>query len=160
MSHSGSVAKIFGKVSATQSDIQVGFDGTNLTSAPLSNTVAPTSALDGAVTVTIAQLLTGVLSGDPGADIAWTLPTAALAVAGVSGAVVGTTFDFYVVNLGTTTVDEAITVTAGANGTVIGNGVVSNDNVIGEVNSGSAKFRMRFTNVTSTTETYDVYRLA
>ena len=62
---------------------------------------AHTAVADGtALTVTIAQILTGVLVMDPTADKGWTLPTAALAVAGVDGVAVGDCINFSIINTG------------------------------------------------------------
>ena len=111
-------------------------------------------------TVTIAQVLTGILEADPAADRAWTLPTAALAVAGVTGVAVGDCIDFSVINTGTATADEIITVTMGTGGTAVGYmGVKTSGVAVGDC-EGSGLFRIRFTNVTSTSEAYTCYRLA
>jgi hypothetical protein len=115
----------------------------------------------GAQTITIAELLVQVIGEDPTADVAWTLPTAALAVAGVEGASVGDCIDFYVINTGTASADEIITVAAGSSGTLVGSGAVLTANPVDDAfSSGSGHFRLRFTNVTSSSETYTVYRLA
>ena len=113
-----------------------------------------------ALTVTIAQILSGVSAMDPTADKAWTLPTAALATAGVTGAAIGDCIDFSVINIGTAGADEIITVAAGANGTLVGSGaVLTSDPVNDAFSGGSGLFRLRFTAVTGT-ETYTVYRIA
>jgi hypothetical protein len=97
---------------------------------------------------------------DPTADRAWTLPTAALAVAGVTGAAVGDCIDFSVINIGTAGADEIITLSAGSNGTLVGSGaILTSDPVNDAFSSGSGLFRLRFTAVTGT-ETYTVYRIA
>ena len=122
---------------------------------------AHTTESAAALTVTIAMILTGVIAMDPTADRAWTLPTAALAVAGVSGVAVGDCIDFSVINIGTAGADEIITLAAGANGTLVGSGaVLTSDPVDDAFSSGSGLFRIRFTNVTDSSETYHVYRLA
>ena len=121
---------------------------------------AHTTESASALTVTIAMILTGVITMDPTADRAWTLPTAALAVAGVTGAAIGDCIDFSVINTGTAGADEIITVAAGANGTLVGSGaVLTSDPVNDAFSGGSGLFRLRFTAVTGT-ETYVVYRLA
>ena len=123
---------------------------------------AATSDLgSGAKTVTIAQILTGVILCDPTADATHTLPTAALAVAGVENVAVGDCIDFAVINTGTAGADEIITVAAGASGTLVGSGaILTSDPVNDAFSQGSGLFRLRFTNVTSGSETYHVYRLA
>ena len=120
---------------------------------------AHTDSTAGNATITIAQLLTGILEVDPAADIAYTLPTAALAVAGVVGAAVGDCIDFSVINTGTATADEIITITMPSNGTAVGHmGVKCAGVAVGD-SEGSGLFRLRFTAVTGT-ETYTVYRIA
>ena len=121
---------------------------------------AHTTESASALTVTIAMILTGVITMDPTADRAWTLPTAALAVAGVTGAAIGDCIDFSVINIGTAGADEIITLAAGANGTLVGSGaVLTSDPVDDAFSGGSGLFRLRFTAVTGT-ETYHVYRIA
>jgi len=121
---------------------------------------AHTTESASALTVTIAMILTGVITMDPTADRAWTLPTAALAVAGVTGAAIGDCIDFSVINTGTAGADEIITLAAGANGTLVGSGaILTSDPVNDAFSGGSGLFRLRFTAVTGT-ETYHVYRIA
>ena len=111
-------------------------------------------------TVTIAQVLTGILEADPAADRAWTLPTATLAVAGVKSVKVGDCIDFSVINTGTATADEIITVTMGTGGTAVGYmGVKCSGVAVGD-SEGSGLFRMRFTGVAAGSQAYVVYRLA
>ena len=96
---------------------------------------------------------------DSTAGNANTLPTAALAVAGVVGAAVGDCIDFSVINTGTATADEIITITMPSNGTAVGYmGVKCAGVAVGD-SEGSGLFRLRFTAVTGT-ETYTVYRIA
>tara|TARA_R110002074_G_scaffold61604_1_gene148841 strand:+ start:281 stop:781 length:501 start_codon:yes stop_codon:yes gene_type:complete len=113
----------------------------------------------GATLLTIADLLTGMLVQDAAhaTTCVWTMPTAALAVAGVAGVQVGDCIDFTIVNNSTTTTDELITLVAGANSTIYGNLVTENDEQ--DKGSGSSSWRIRFTAVTGT-ETYVVYRTA
>ncbi len=115
----------------------------------------------GGKTITIAQILTGIYITDPTADAAHTLPTAALAVAGVGGVAVGDCIDFTCINTGTASADEIITLAAGSGGTLVGSGaVLTSDPTDEQFSSGSGLFRIRFTNVTSGSEAYTVYRLA
>jgi len=111
-------------------------------------------------TLTIRELLSQVIEEDPEGAAAWTLPTPALAVAGISGIQVGDCIDFFIVNNATSTADEPITITMPSGGTAVGNMIVEAAKVSGEETSGSGHFRLRFTNVTSSSETYSVYRLA
>ena len=114
-----------------------------------------------ALTVTIAQILTGIITMDPTADRAWTLPTAALSVAGVTGVAVGDCIDFSIINTGTANADEIITVSAGSGGTLVGSGAICTANAVNDaMSTGSGLFRMRFTNVTSASEAYVCYRIA
>ena len=115
----------------------------------------------GATLLTIADLLTGALVRDPNhaTSCVWTMPTAALAVAGVAGVTVGDCIDFTIVNIATAAADELITLVAGANSTIYGGLVTENAAVSGEMNGGSSSWRIRFTAVTGT-ETYSVYRTA
>ena len=123
----------------------------------------PAPAVPGAgaaQTITIANLVTGLLHDDPEGNSTWTLPTAALAVAGVNNVAVNDCIDFVVINDATSTVDEKITIAMGSGGTAVGLMVVDSQLVAGIRGSGSGLFRMRFTNVTSGAEAYVVYRLA
>ena len=122
---------------------------------------ASTDESASALTVTIAMITSGIVTMDPAADRAWTLPTAALAVAGVENVAVGDCIDFAVINTGTASADEIITLSAGTNGTLVGSGAVLTANAVDDqFSQGSGLFRLRFTNVTSGSETYHVYRLA
>ena len=123
---------------------------------------AHTAAGDGAdKTLTIAQILTGVITADPTADRDFTMPTAALAVAGVKGVAVGDCIDFTIINLGTANADEIITLAAGTGGTLVGSGAVLTSNAQdNEFSSGSGLFRIRFTGVASGSEAIVIYRLA
>ena len=112
-------------------------------------------------TLTIAQILTQILEEDPEGAANWTTPTAALAVAGIPSVAAGDCLDFYVINNATTGANEIITMVAGAGCTIVGNALVAAPNVTeDQENSGSAKFRIRFTDVTSGSEAYTLYRLA
>jgi len=114
-----------------------------------------------AATLTIAQILTGVITCDPTADKAWTMPTAALAVAGVDGVAIGDCIDFTIMNIGTAAADEIITLAAGTGGTLVGSGAVITANPTdNEFASGSGLFRVRFTGVASGSEAIVIYRLA
>jgi len=122
---------------------------------------APTAVAAGAYTITIADILTGIMTSDPTADRAWTLPTAVLAVAGVTGVVVGDCIDFAVINTGTASADEIITLAAGTGGTLVGSGAVLTANAVDNAfSSGSGLFRIRFTGVASGSEAFVCYRLA
>lgn len=115
----------------------------------------------GGHTITIAEIRNEILRSDPAADVAFAAPTAALAVAGTPDVKVGDCLDFYVINTGTAGADEIITVSAGSGGTLVGSGaVLTADPVNDTFSSGSGHFRLRFTNVTASSEAYDLFRLA
>ena len=122
---------------------------------------APAASIGtGNKTLTIAQVLTGILEEDPAGASTWTLPTAALAVAGVSGVAIGDCLDFWVINTDGTA-DVAITIAAGSGGSLVGNAEVeSADTTADAISTGSAMFRIRFTGVASGSEAYVVYRLS
>jgi len=121
---------------------------------------AHASPLKGTTTLTIANLLTGMLVTDPDTTVTnWTFPTASLAVAGVDGCAIGDCLDFSIVNAGTTTTDEIISVVAGSGCTIYGSLVTENDAVSGEMNSGSSSWRLRFITVVDT-KTYAIYRIS
>lgn len=61
------------------------------------------STAGGAETMTVAELLQGLLVADTQDAQTWTLPTAALLRAGIPGCEVGTAFEFVVVNYGDST---------------------------------------------------------
>ena len=108
-------------------------------------------------TITIAQLKTGILYDDPEGAATWTLPTAALIVAGLPGYAVGDCLDFSVINDATAGANEIVTMAVGTGGTAAGNLLVAAPNITeDEENSGSAMFRIRITSATA----YTVYRLA
>lgn len=112
-------------------------------------------------TLTIAELLTGVAAFDGTAARNLVSPTAALAVAGVSGVSVGDCIDFSVINTGTAGADETLSVTAGTGATLVGFMDVENPATTHDAfSSGSGLFRIRFTNVTGGSEAYTIYRLA
>ena len=114
----------------------------------------------GNVTITAAQVLTGILADDPEGNANWTLPTAALLVAALPGAAIGDCIDFSVINEATTTVDEKVTIVMGTSGTAVGLMVVDSQLVSGIRGTGSGWFRIRLTGVASGSEAYTCYRLA
>ena len=124
------------------------------------NPGVPQAAIGGTGTLTIAMILKQILEEDPAGAATWTLPTAALAVAGVEGAEIGDCLDFWVINTDATN-DVAITIAAGTGGTLVGNMEVESPETTAEkISSGSGMFRLRFTGVASGSEAYTVYRLA
>jgi hypothetical protein len=123
---------------------------------------APTGLSDADATLTIGQLLTDILTITPTTTRTLTLPTAALAVAGISSIAVDSCIDFCIMNLATGVSDPDIVIAMGSGGTAVGNmGVFPRINNAGTYNySGTGTFRMRFTNVTASSEAYTIYRIA
>ena len=148
-----------GRVTTSDTIFARGYD----TTVPSVVTKYPAAGVPGTgnQTITIAEVLTGILYDDPEGAGTWTLPTAALAVAGVTGVAVGDCIDFAVVNNATTGANEIVTMAVGSGGTAAGNMLVAAPNVTeDQENAGSGLFRIRFTNVTSSSEAYVCYRLA
>lgn len=117
---------------------------------------APTAKTT-AATLTIAELLTGILTGThaAGATQAYTLPTGTLTDAGVQMAA-GDAFDWVLINLSAAAVDT-ITLTAGADHTIVGNPIVqSAHSSTGGIYGNSAQFRTRKT----AANTFVTYRIA
>ena len=122
---------------------------------------AETSLSNSSQTLTIAQLLGDILTITPTTDRTLTLPTAADAVAGISGVQVNDAIDFRIINLQASASDPEAILAMGTGGTAVGY-----MNVPPHVNnagtyfySGTGIFRMRFTNVTVSSEAYTVYRI-
>ena len=129
-------------------DIGTADIGANVITPVKMGTRTVVALADAAATPTIAQLMTSSLfTITPTAARTFTVPTAALTVAGISGASVGTWFDFTIVN----TAVFPITVTGNTGWTLSGNVVV---------NKGSGTFRAVITNVGGGTEAVTVYRTA
>lgn len=105
------------------------------------------TALTDTATVTIAQLLTKVLDGTPTAAATYTLPTAALLVAGITNCKVGDSFWFCINNKSGGA--NTITVAGGSGGTADGTLTVD-QNII-------RQFLIIVTNVTASSEAYFVY---
>lgn len=107
--------------------------------------VTPT-AKTGDATLTIAELLTRIVTATSASAVALTLPTGALTDAGVGAMAIGQSFDWSVINLGSSS--GAVTMTAAATGhTYVGSATVAI--------STSALFRTRKT----AAETFVTYRV-
>ena len=149
--------KIIDQAVKTTGDLDVG----GAIKAPRINWAAHTDYTAGSDTLTIAEVLTGILEADSAAQITWTLPTAALAVAGVANVSIGDCIDFSVINTSTAGTEEEITVAMGTGGTALGNMVVPGGDTTHDADkSGSGLFRIRFTGVASGSEAYLCYRIA
>lgn len=110
-----------------------------------------------AVTLTIAELLTGLLTGTHavGATQAYVVPTGTLCDAGGSFNI-NDSFDWVLINL-SAAVADTITVTAGTGHTVVGNMVVQSAHATtGALYGNSAQFRTRKT----AANTFITYRIA
>lgn len=117
---------------------------------------APTAKTT-AVTLTIAELKTGIITGThaAGATQGYTLPTGALTDAGVSMAI-DDSFDWVLINLSAAAADT-ITVTAGSGHTIVGNPIVQSAHVsTGGIYGNSAQYRTRKT----AADTFVSYRIA
>jgi hypothetical protein len=124
-----------------------------MTSEVAGQSVITQAALsDAAVTLTAAQLLGGEAKMTPTAARNVTLPAAADLLALVPTAVVGTTFEFALLNLAAAT--HALTVVASAS---ITNGGRSGDLTVAAATT--ALYRVRFTNITSGSEAAVVVRV-
>jgi len=105
-------------------------------------------------TLTTAQVLGGVLVGSPSTTAAtYTLPTGTALDAALSNIKINSTFEWTVINLGTST--GLITVAVGTGITAVGNLVVPITGSAAGV-SGAALFRFRKT----AANTFTVYRVA
>lgn len=109
---------------------------------------APNAETTTSVTLTIAKLLTRIITSTQTSAVAFTLPTGTLTDAGFGNAAlpVGASFDWTIINLGSSS--GAVTVGAGTAHTVVGNMVVAI--------STSAQFRTRKT----AANTFVTYRIA
>lgn len=109
-------------------------------------TLATTLATAGAVTLTAAQVLGGLILRDPaGGNRTDVLPTAALLAAALPGVAAGTSFEFTIRN--TADGNETITVAAGTGGTTSGTMTIAQNNT------------KRFLVVFTSRSTYTVYSL-
>lgn len=135
------------------SGYQVG-DG-NLGEISFFNTSAPVALAGASVTITAADLATGVCTMDAGGSSAGTyvFPTGALLDAAFSSLKVGSTFDCSFINIG----DDAgndVTFTAGTGNTLVGNDVIQD--ALTKTSNTSGTFRFRKTGDAA----YTIYRIA
>lgn len=129
-------------------NMYVGFSGAAGWLASSTGTQATPTAKTADATLTIAELLTKIITATSASAVALTLPTGTLTDAGLAGgsAVVGSSFDWSVINLGSSS--GAVTMTAGTAHTYVGAAVVAI--------ATSARFRTRKT----ATNTFVTYRIA
>jgi hypothetical protein len=119
--------------------------------------------ITGSTTATTSDLLAGIITGTPSAaHFTLTLPTAANIVSGISGVTVDDCIDFIIINSSTPTDEKDIIIAVNTGGTLVGYDTVNTfSNLAGTYfTSGSGIFRLRLTNVSSSTEAYTVYRIA
>jgi len=110
-----------------------------------------------AATLTIANLLTGIVTGThaAGATQAYTLPTGSNTDAALPDFAADDAFDWVLINLSAAAVDT-ITLTANTNHTIVGNPIVqSSHSTTGGIYGNSAQFRTRKT----ASNTYVTYRI-
>ena len=106
------------------------------------------SAINASATLTIAQLLTGIITTNSATAVAFTLPTGTLTDAGILGGLllVDQSFDWSIVNTGSAV--GTVTVSGGTGNTLVGSGAVAITT--------SATFRTRKT----AANTFVTYRVA
>lgn len=118
--------------------------------------VSPATATT-AVTLTVAQLLTGIIAATPtatGATVAYTLPTGAVMDASLS-LETGFAFDWVLINSALAAADT-ITLTASTGHTIVGGPIVQSLHVTtGGITGYSAQFRTRKT----AADTFVTYRI-
>lgn len=119
----------------------------NLNEATMGYASAPVTATDTA-TLTVAQVLNGIILATPTAAASYTLPTVANLEATLTSAKIGSTVDFTIINLASSNYD--ITLVTNTGWTVTGGGVI----VVQEASS--AQFRARKTG----DATWQLYRVA
>jgi hypothetical protein len=98
------------------------FNDGNLNEVKLTVAAAPTTAVD-SDTLTVAQLINGIILGSPSTTAAYTLPLAAGVDTTLTNAKVGSTFDFRVINV---TGSGVITVTTNTGWTLVGLMTITN----------------------------------
>ena len=135
------------------SGYQVG-DG-NLGEISFYNTSAPAVLAGASVTITAADLATGLCTMDSGGTSAGTyvFPTGALLDAAFTSLKVGSTFDCAFINIGDDAAND-VTFTAGTGNTLVGNDVIQD--ALTKTNNTSGIFRWRKTGDAA----YTIYRIA
>ena len=117
----------------------------------------PATTDAGTAVVTAANILTGIVTCDPGGDHAKATDTAANLISGLSLNADGDAFDFVFINLGEDSENRDITLSGGTNVAVVGNMHISSpDTADASIASGSAQFRIRRT----ATDGVTLYRIA
>jgi len=120
--------------------------------APLALHTEATDATAGALTITAAMVLGGLLTRDPaGSARADVLPTAALLVAAITSTFVNQELKFLIVNMADAA--ETITLTAGVGGTM-------HPPAVTIVQNEAKKFLIKITSIASANESYDVFAMS
>jgi hypothetical protein len=132
---------------------QIG-DG-NLGEISFYNTTAPAALSGATVTITAADLATGVCTMDSGGTDAgtYTFPTGALLDAAFPSLKVGSTFDCAFINIGDNAAND-VTFGAGTGNTLVGNAEIQDS--ITKTSNTSGIFRFRRTGDAA----YTIYRIA
>jgi hypothetical protein len=135
------------------SGYQIG-DG-NLGEISFYNTTAPAALSGATVTITAADLATGVCTMDSGGTDAgtYTFPTGALLDAAFPSLKVGSTFDCAFINIGDNAAND-VTFGAGTGNTLVGNAEIQDS--ITKTSNTSGIFRWRKTGDAA----YTIYRIA
>ncbi len=123
--------------------------------------LGPSSMTDASQTATATQLISGIMYMTATANRTITLPAAASLVSTLSGVAVNDSFEFTVVQNGTGLLDPIITLAMGTGGSSIGSMIIApaTNTLVVYRTSGCGRFRLRFTNVTTSSEAYEVYRV-
>ena len=112
---------------------------------------APATTDDGTTAVSVANILTGIVQCTPTADRSKAVDAASNLISGLYLTANGDSFDFSVINLATDGT-SFITLTAGSNVTLVGNMIVSAQDVAEDAfTSGVGRFRIRRTSPTAVT---------
>jgi hypothetical protein len=115
----------------------------------------PTAETTGAVTLTLAKMLTGIITGAPSDARAYTLDTGANCDAVAGQFNINDHFDWTLINTETAANDHTITVTAASGHTIIGNPTVLSAHA-DTIKSSSGRFRT----VKTAASTFISYRIA
>ena len=123
---------------------------------------AETSLTDSSQTLTMTHLLTQILTIGPTANRTLTMPTAADAVSAINNVQVNDSIDFTILHTTTSASDPFITLAMGSGGSSVGFLDIhpKTNNAGTYFGSGSATFRLRYTNVTASSEAYTLYRIS
>lgn len=127
----------------------------NLGEISFYNSDAPVALTGASVTITAANLATGVCTMDSGGTDAGTyvFPTGALLDAAFPSLKVGSTFDCAFINIGDNAAND-VTFTAGTGNTLVGNDVIQD--ALTKTSNTSGIFRFRKTGDAA----YTIYRIA